>query len=141
MNLKKVIIFSILCFAISLSASAQEYEGGHTTANITYQNAPIYKILDSSSAYVILYGKHGAQIGTVTIPKKWAKWQKDTPRKLTIRKCPVTITPFITIVKKDNSFHKVMLTIPTDKRNRIWGIASETKVDKSEPESIELELR
>ena len=99
MNLKKGIVLSIFCFVLTLSASAQEYEGGHTTANITYYNAPIYKILDSRSSYVVLYGKYGAKIGTVTIPKKWAKWQKDTPRKLTIRKCPNKINPYITIVK------------------------------------------
>lgn len=141
MNLKKGIVLSIFCFVLTLSASAQEYEGGHTTANITYYNAPIYKILDSRSSYVVLYGKYGAKIGTVTIPKKWAKWQKNTPRKLTIRKCPNKINPYITIVKKDNSFLKVVLTVPTEKTNRVWGVAAESKVDSTEPDSIELELR
>ena len=141
MNFKKGILFSVLCMFIALSGFAQEKKGGHTTAKITYYNAPIYKILDSADAYVVLYGKYGAKIGTVTIPKKWAKWQKDTSRKLTIRELPAKLSPYITIVKKDNEFCKVMLTIPTSKTNRLWGIASATKVDSSEPDSIELELR
>ena len=47
----------------------------------------------------------------------------------------------MTLVKKDNEFHKVILTVPLDHTNRLWGIINDTKVDKSEKDSIELELR
>ncbi|MCR5613159.1 hypothetical protein [Treponema sp.] len=141
MNFKKGLLFAVVCAVLSLSAFAQENKGGHTKADITYQTAPIYKVLDSSDAYVVLYGKNGAKIGTLTIPKKWAKWQKDTPRKLSIRELPPKMSPFITIVKKDNKFLKVILTIPTNKLNAVWGVANANHVDSSDPGSLELELR
>lgn len=142
MNFKKGLLFTAICVMLALPALADEArKGGHTKADITYQTAPIYKILDSKDHYVVLYGKNGAKIGTVTIPKKWAKWQKDTPRKLTVRDLPPKMNPFITIVKKDNEFLKVMLTVPVNKNNRIWGIANSNRVDTSDKDTIELELR
>lgn len=122
---------------LALPCVAQE----SNKANISYQTAPIYKIFDSTDYYVVLYGKYGSKMGTVTIPKEWAKWQKDTPRKLSLRSLPPKINPYITIVKKDNNFHKVILTIPLNKTDRLWGIINESKVDKSEKDSIELALR
>lgn len=136
MKFRKGILFIVLSVLLTLPALAQD-----TKADISYMSAPVYKILDSKNHYVVMYGKYGAQIGTVTIPKKWAKWQKDTPRKLTIRELPRKMSPYITVVKKDNNFLKVMLTIPTDRNNRVWGIADSSKVDQSEPDSIELELK
>ncbi len=137
MNFKKGILFSAICLILALPCVAQE----SNKANITYQTAPIYKIFDSTDYYVVLYGKYGAKMGTVTIPKEWAKWQKDTPRKLSLRALPPKINPYITIVKKDNDFHKVILTIPLNKTDRLWGIMNENKVDKSEKDSVELALR
>lgn len=136
MKFRKGILFAILTALLAFPALAQT-----TKADISYYSAPVYKILDSTNAYVVFYGKYGADLGIVTIPKKWSKWQKDTPRKLTIRELPRKMSPYITVVKKDNKFLKVMLTIPTDHNNRVWGIADNHKVDQSEPESIELELR
>ncbi len=141
MNLRKGFTIAILSALLALPVFAAPTSGGTTKADITYQIAPIYKILDSKDAYVVLYGKYGAKIGTVTIPKKWATWQKNEPRKLTIRELPPKLGPFITIVKKDNEFNKVMLTIPTSKTNKLWGIADANKVDSSDPGSIELELK
>lgn len=145
MNLKKGLIFITLCAVLSVAAFAQENSSGnnsgHTKAEISYQNAPIYKILDSKDTYVVLYGMYGANVGTVSIPKKWAKWNNNEPRKLTLRKVPSKIEPYITVVKKNGDFLKVILTIPMEKNNRVWGIASASKVDNSEPSSIELKLR
>ncbi|MBP5402869.1 MAG: hypothetical protein J6Y36_06910 [Treponema sp.] len=141
MNTKKGLIFAAFCFLLALPMFAQEKENKYN-ANITYQSAPIYKILDSTDYYVVLYGKYGAKLGIATIPKKWAKWQKDTPRKLTIRELPRKMSAYITIVKKDNKFLKVMLTIPTAKTNPIWGIANNKNINPpaSEDELV-LELR
>lgn len=144
MNIKKGILLAAVSLLIAFPAFAEREDtrtGGHTTANITYQTAPVYKVLDSTNNYVVLYGKYGAKIGTVTIPKKWAKWQKDTPRKLQIRELPNRMNPFITVVQKDGEFLKVMLTIPTNRLNSVWGIASNDRADGEEPEKIELELR
>lgn len=141
MNIKKGLLFTFICAMLALPMMAEEANGGHQKADITYQTAPIYKVLDSKDFYVVLYGKYGAKIGTVTIPKKWATWQKDTPRKLSLRQLPSKMGAFMTLVKKDNEFHKVILTVPLDHTNRLWGIINDTKVDKSEKDSIELELR
>lgn len=140
MKLKKGFLFVLVCLMLALPAIA-ESKGGHTTADITYQTAPIYKILDSSDYYVVLYGKYGAKIGTVTVPKKWAKWQKDTPRKLSVRDLPPKMQPFITVVQKDGEFNKVILTVPVSKANKVWGMANNDKIDTSEKDSISLELR
>lgn len=136
MKFRKGILFVVFSVLLALPALAQ-----NTKADISYMSAPVYKILDSTNHYVVFYGKYGAELGIVTIPKKWSKWQKDTPRKLQIREMPKKLSPYITVVKKDNKFLKVMLTVPTDHNNRLWGIADANKVDQSEPESIELELR
>ena len=141
MSIKKGLLFTFICAMLALPMMAEEAKGGHQKADITYQTAPIYKVLDSKDFYVVLYGKYGAKIGTVTIPKKWATWQKDTPRKLSLRQLPSKMGAFMTLVKKDNEFHKVILTVPLDHTNRLWGIINDTKVDKSEKDSIELELR
>ena len=141
MNIKKGLLFTFICAMLALPMMAEEAKGGHQKADITYQTAPIYKVLDSKDFYVVLYGKYGAKIGTVTIPKKWATWQKDTPRKLSLRQLPSKMGAFMTLVKKDNEFHKVILTVPLDDTYRLWGIINDTNVDKSEKDSIELELR
>lgn len=140
MNFKKGLLFTVLCAVIAFSAMA-ESKGGHTKADISYTNVPVYKIFDSRDYYVVLYGKYGAKMGTVTIPKAWAKWQKDEPRKLTFRDLPAKIGPYMTIVKKDNEFLKVILTVPVNHNDRLWGVINENKVDRSEKSTIEIELR
>lgn len=141
MNFKKGLISAVLCAICLLPLAAQENSKKfENTADISYQYAPIYKILDSADTYVVIYGKYGAKIGTVMIPKKWAQWQKNEPRKLTFRNTPPKMQSFITIVKKDGEFHKVILTVPPSKLNPIWGIASATKTSSEGVETIELDL-
>ncbi|MCR5387227.1 MAG: hypothetical protein K6E69_08915 [Treponema sp.] len=139
MKLKKGLIFAALCILLSLPVLAQESKSKYNS-NITYYSAPVYKVLDSTEYYVVLYGRNGAKIGIATIPKKWAKWQKDKPRRLTIREMPKKLSPYITVVKKDNKFLKVMLTIPTAKTHAIWGFASKNVEGPSSDDDFDLEL-
>ena len=141
MNAKKICLAAILASVVLAGAFAAENVGGHKKSEISYYSAPVYKVMDSTKAYTVVYGKAGHKMGTVTIPKEWAKNKPDTVKKLLVRNCPPKITPYVTIVKKSGSFLKVMLTVPTNHNDRIWGIANENKVESTDGvESVELEL-
>ena len=130
-----------LAALVLAGAFAGENAGGHKKSEISYYSAPVYKVMDSAKAYTVVYGKTGHKMGTVTIPKDWAKNKPDTVKRLLVRNCPTKITPYITIVKKSGDFLKVMLTIPTNHNDRIWGIANENKVESTDGvESVDLEL-
>lgn len=140
MSLRKTIIALVLAAAIIAPLSAQT-KGGHVKSELSYYSAPVYKVMDSAKAYTVIYGKAGHKMGTVTIPKEWAKNRPDTVKKLIVRNCPTKIAPYITIVKKSGDFLKVMLTVPTNHNDRIWGIANENKVEDTEGvESVDLEI-
>ena len=122
-------------------AHSEANAGGHKQSEISYYSAPVYKVMDSAKAYTVIYGKAGHKMGTVTIPKDWAKNKPDTVKRLLVRNCPPKITPYVTIVKKSGDFLKVMLTVPTNHNDRIWGIANENKVESTDGvESVDLEL-
>lgn len=142
MNVKKIILAFALAVAVILPLTAEsETPGGHVKADISYVMAPVYKVMDSSDAYVVIYGKPGNKMGTVTVPKAWAKYNKDVEvRKLVIRALPRKLNPYITVVNKNGDFLKVILTIPTDHNNAIWGRANNKNVDAEGIESISLEI-
>ena len=141
MNAKKICLAALLASFILAGAFAEENAGGHKKSEISYYSAPVYKVMDSAKAYTVIYGKAGHKMGTVTIPKDWAKNKPDTVKRLLVRNCPPKITPYVTIVKKSGEFLKVMLTVPTNHNDRIWGIANENKVDSIDGvESVDLEL-
>ena len=141
MNAKKICLAALLASLVLSGAFADATATGHKKSEISYYSAPVYKVMDSTKAYTVVYGKAGHKMGTVTIPKDWAKNKPDTVKKLLVRNCPPKITPYVTIVKKSGSFLKVMLTVPTNHNDRIWGIANENKVESTDGvESVELEL-
>ena len=141
MNFRKATFIFALAAALAMPIAAQEKKGGHRQSEISYYSTPIYKILDSHNAYVVIYGKPHNKMGTVTIPKEWARNRPGEVKKLVVRKLPPNTTPYITIVKKSGDFLKVLLTVPTNHSDPLWGIANENKVDDvSGAESIELEI-
>lgn len=141
MNIKKMIVAATLSALVLAGTFAETNAGGHKKSEISYYSAPVYKVMDSAKAYTVIYGKAGHKMGTVTIPKDWAKNKPDTVKKLLVRNCPKKITPYVTIVKKSGEFLKVMLTVPTNHNDRIWGIANENKVESTDGvESVDLEL-
>mgnify|MGYP007069901543 CR=1 FL=1 len=141
MNIRKILLAAALSAFVLAGLSSEENAGGHKKSEISYYSAPVYKVMDSAKSYVVIYGKAGHKMGTVTIPKDWAKNKPDTVKKLLVRNCPKKITPYITVVKKSGDFLKVMLTVPTNHNDRIWGIANENKVESTDGvESVELEL-
>ncbi|MGP1459688.1 MAG: hypothetical protein ACTTKL_10330 [Treponema sp.] len=112
-------------------------------SEMTYVNLPIYKILDSKDGYVVIYGKNRNGTGSTVIPKKWVRSSKDNPSKLKLTKLyRGTLKSFMTVVKKGGEFHHVVLTIPMDKNNPVWGIlengAEIQNVDKEVLEELEM---
>ncbi len=141
MNIKKMLAAAALGALVLAGVFCEENAGGHKKSEISYYSAPVYKVMDSAKAYTVIYGKAGHKMGTVTIPKDWAKNKPDTVKRLLVRNCPSKITPYVTIVKKSGEFLKVMLTVPTNHNDRIWGIANENKVESTDGvESVDLEL-
>ncbi len=108
-------------------------------SNMTYVNLPIYKILDSTDGYVVVYAKNRIGAGSTVVPKSWNKGNPDKPRKLKIRKLyGGTLKSFMTIVKKNGEFHHVVLTVPTNRSDSVWGIMEGgQKVDGSDKETLE----
>lgn len=110
---------------------------------MSYVNIPILKILDSKDGYVVIYQKNKYGVGQTVIPKKWAKGTAEEPRKLKIRNITGgKIKPFMTVVKDDGNFNKVILTVPQNKRDAFWGIVERGKsidgIDKDSLEEIQL---
>lgn len=141
MNFKKAIFIFALAATLVMPIVAQEKSSGHKKSEISYYSTPIYKILDSQNAYVVIYGKPHNKMGTVTIPKNWSRNRPGEVKKLVVRKLPPNTTAYITVVKKSGDFLKVLLTVPTNHNDPLWGIANEKKVeDVSGTESIELEI-
>ena len=108
-------------------------------SEMSYIQVPIYKILDSRDAYVIIYAKNKIGVGRTVIPKKWNRSTPDSPRKLQIRELKSgKLKPFMTVVKKSGDFHKVILTIPVDKKNSTWGVVDYHKdIEGSDKETLE----
>ncbi len=141
MNIKGMLVAAAFGAFVLAGAFCEQNAGGHKQSELSYYSAPVYKVMDSAKAYTVIYGKAGHKMGTVTIPKDWAKNKPDTVKRLLVRNCPPKITPYVTIVKKSGDFLKVMLTVPTNHNDRIWGIANENKVESTDGvESVDLEL-
>lgn len=147
--MKKILTALILAMCLVLPLTAESTDGsseektkpvwdhGDNVSNMTYQNVRIYKILDQKDSYVILYAKKGMEIGQAVVPKKWAK---ETPRKLAFRKTPRGLNSYMTVIKKEDEFYKVWLTIPVSRNNSVWGIIENgANVDGTDADTLEIE--
>jgi hypothetical protein len=135
--MKKIVcvLFAALLFCGALTAEQERHPD--KWASISYVDMPIYKILESTDAYVVIYGKAKTGTGSTVIPKKWAKGNTDTPRKLKFRSVQGKLQPFITVVKKDGTFLRVILSVPTSKQNSVWGVADDTKAIDANKDTLE----
>jgi hypothetical protein len=143
--MKKILcmLFAVLmvCTAVSAAETGNQARDETKWTSISYVNVPIYKILESKDAYVIVYGKNHTGYGSTVIPKKWAAGNSGNPRKLKFRIVEGKLQPFMTVVTKDGNFLRVILNTPVSKSNSVWGITNDTKAIDTEKESLEdLEL-
>ena len=130
-----LIMFACVGFGIFADTKSGNYE-----SPISYENIPILKIMEGKDGYVVIYQKYKFGVGSTVVPKSWAKGTPDAPRKLKFRKLqPGIVKPYMTIVKKDGSFHRVILTIPMNKNDAIWGSARNIEgVDKENLDDVVL---
>ena len=113
-------IFNLSLFAANNNANAEKDESKWTT--LSYTNIPILKVLEGKNGYVVIYQKNKVGTGTVVIPKDWAQGSQDNPRKLSFRKVRRSMDCYMTVQKKDGEFKKVVLNLPMNKQNTIWGV-------------------
>lgn len=108
-------------------------------SSISYRNVPILKILDSKDGYVVLYQKGKIGTGRTVIPKSWNRGNPENPRKLKVRFLPGgKLKSFMTVVKKDGEFHHVVLTVPENRNDSVWGVISyRQSVEGTDKETLE----
>lgn len=144
---KFLLIFTLLAvfstsliFAQDNSSSSEEHEKGWSS--LSYVNVPVFKIFEGKEAYIVVYQKNRVGVGNVVIPKKWASGSNDSPRKLKFRAVRTAENAYLTVVKKDGEFLKVILNVPMSKANPIWAVADYHKqIEGSDKDSLEeLEL-
>ena len=137
--MKKFGVVSAILLAITLftvSAVEQEYRYEFKESKISYHNVTVYKVLDHKQAYIVMYAKGHRDVGNITIPKKW---YNEKPSKLSFRALPKGMTPFMTVIKKEGSFDRVILTMPTDKSNLAWGVAdSSVTVEDADKDTFDI---
>ena len=108
------------------SASGPERTEGKWT-EISYVNVPVLKILEGKEGYAVIYQKNKTGVGNVVIPKSWAHGTTENPRKLKFRAVKTSIGAYMTVVKDKGEFKRVILSIPMEKSNSIWGIVDYRK--------------
>ena len=135
-------VFSGLLFAAENSndsgTSFEKTEG--KWSNLSYVNVPILKILEGKNAYSIIYQKNQVGVGSVVIPKEWVKSSPDSPRKLKFRKVRSGYNSFMTVVKDEGEFKRVILSVPMNKSDSIWGVADYRKAMEGEDKETLEEL-
>ena len=135
-------VFSGLLFAAENTkdsgTSFERTEG--KWSDISYVNVPILKILEGKNAYSIIYQKNQVGVGSVVIPKAWAKGSTDSPRKLKFRKVRSGYNSFMTVIKDEGEFKRVILSVPMNKSDSIWGVADYRKTMEGEDKETLEEL-
>ena len=134
-------VFSAALFADNNgSANAPERTEGKWT-ELSYVNVPVLKILEGKDGYAVIYQKNKTGVGNVVIPKKWGRGSEDSPRKLKFRSVRTSNGAYMTVVKDGGEFKRVILSIPMNKNNSIWGMVDSRKnmegADKDTLEDLE----
>ena len=131
-------VFSAALFADNNgSANAPERTEGKWT-ELSYVNVPVLKILEGKDGYAVIYQKNKTGVGNVVIPKKWGRGSEDSPRKLKFRSVRTSIGAYMTVVKDGGEFKRVILSIPMNKNNSIWGMVdSRQNMEAADTDTLE----
>ncbi|MCR4900741.1 MAG: hypothetical protein K5907_08010 [Treponema sp.] len=141
--MKKIFLIAVLASIFTCAAFAQNQDLSHPKdeskwSDISYVTAPVLKVLEAKEYYVVIYQKKYAGTASVVIPKSWTTFSKEQPRKLKFRNITNPDASFITVVKKADNFHRVILTIPMKKNNKLWGVVtSDKKIDNIDKDTLE----
>ncbi|MBQ7159414.1 MAG: hypothetical protein IJS09_08355 [Treponema sp.] len=138
--MKKFCLISAILLAVTLSAFSeveQTYKYEFQESKLSYHNVTVYKVLDHKDAYIVMYAKGHRDVGSVTIPKKWYSTK---PSKLSFRSLPKGMAPYMTVIKKEGNFDRVILTMPVDHGiSTVWGVADPgTVVNDADKDSLEI---
>ena len=107
-------------------------------SDMTYVNIPVLKVLESRDGYLVIYQKNKIGVGSTVIPKAWVHGTPENPKKLVMRKTNYDKYASLTVVKKSDEFHRVILTLPTSKSSSIWGVFDKTqKLEGTDKETLE----
>ena len=141
--MKKLFILSVLlCAGVLFTAAAKEkadYKYEFQESAVSYRNVQVYKVLDHKEAYIVMYAKGHRDVGTVTIPKKWYSAAMRAESKLNFRPLPKGMYPYMTILSRDGSFERVLLTLPTSRNSPIWGVADSTvKISDADKDTLDI---
>ena len=145
---KLLLILTLLSvFAVSVFAAEQDTKTNNEKdeskwTTLSYVNVPILKIMEGKDGYAVIYQKNRHGVGSTVIPKSWAKGNAKNPRKLKFRNSKLNNTSYMTVVKDGDEFKRVILTIPMNKSNPVWGVIDYRKTmegtDKDSLEELEL---
>lgn len=143
--MKKLIVtlFAFAAFIGSAFAVPVAYNetSPENWTDISYESIPVYKVLESPKAFVVIYQKGKYGVGQTSIPKAWVHGNKENPAKLKMRATVGgKMKPFISVVKKGGEFKYVILTMPANKANSAWGVlGNDAKVDTEKTTLEELQ--
>lgn len=130
-------LFIVLAFA-ALFTSATFAKSTASKSTLSYCSFPILKVLDSRDAYVVIYQKNKIGTGSTVVPKKWSLPTAGETTKLMLRNVKNQNEAYMSVYKKDGEFYRVVLNMPMNKRNRIWGIVDSTKkLDGADKDTME----
>lgn len=141
--MKKNLLALLLVFGLTVAgvfAQEQEAQTNKYDGNLTYRNVVVYKVFDHKDVVIVMYAKHGKDMGQVMVPKSWLH---ENPRKLTYRELPPGLNPYMTVLEKDGEFHKVILNLaPVRSPDNTWTVAKPyTDIgDAASAESLELDF-
>jgi len=134
-----VSIFATSMFAAETLPAQQKDES--KWSSLSYINVPVLKVMEAKNGYVVIYQKNKYGVGNVTIPKSWTEGNKENPRKLKFRKVTKSNECYMTICQKDGQFFRVVLTLPMNKQNPIWGVVKgRNTLDDVDKDTLEIEL-
>ena len=134
--MKKLLVLFAILTAFSVAAFAEEEKSSDGWSPLSYVNIPVLKVLEGTEGYVVIYQKNHTGVGNTVIPKAWAKGDVENPKKLKFRKLkPGLLKPYMTVVKKDGEFHRVILTLPMNKSHEVWG--STRNIEGADKDTLE----
>lgn len=139
--MKKFLMAIAFLSMFSFAAFAQnngEPKDESKWTDMSYVNVPILKVYEGKDAYIILYQKNKVGTGKTVVPKKWAKGNPNEPRKLKFRNTRRADCAYMSVQKKAGEFKRVILTLPMNKQNSIWGLADyHLQIEGSDKDTLE----
>lgn len=131
-------LFVVLTCSVFAESSLTPPKDPKKWSDMTYTNIPVLKVLEARDGYLVIYQKNRIGVGTTVIPKEWARGNPENPRKLQMRFAQFQNYSYMTVVKKNGEFHRVILTLPKTKACSVWGVYNHgTKLEGADKDTLE----